>query len=167
MVSLLDPEEWVEIRDFPDYLVSNWGRIYSVRTDTELKPRPSGWGYLQVCLSNSGIRKMKYVHRLVAEHFLPGEDEGLEVNHIDGDKIYNHEMNLEWVTKSMNNQHSHDLGLNKGRGIPIKVVETGQEYSSIVDCAQAVGMTPPGVKYALRYGTKTRQGFTFEYASRT
>lgn len=163
----MDQEEWVEIRDFPNYFVSNWGRVYSLRADTLLKPRPSGWGYMQVCFSQSGVRTMKYVHRLVAEHFIPGEDVGLEVNHIDGDKTYNNETNLEWVTKRMNNQHAYATGLRKGKGIVVRVLETGNVYNSIRECANAIGLTPPGVKYALRYGTKTRNGFSFEYADRT
>lgn len=161
----IDEELWIEVRDFPQYLISSWGRVYSYRNDILLKPRVSPWGYLQVCLSEGGFRSWRYVHRLVAEHFIPGEDEGLEVNHLDGDKLYNNERNLEWVTKRMNNQHAYSSGLNSGRGIPIEVIETGVVYSSIAACANDVGLTPTGVKYALRYGKTTKSGWTFRYAS--
>lgn len=159
----VENEEWLEIRGFPHYLISSWGRVYSVKADRLLQPRPSSWGYLQVCLYKSGERTWPYVHRLVAEHFIPGEDVGLEVNHLDGDKTYNNERNLEWVTKRMNNQHAYDTGLNKGRGIPIQVVETGDIYESITACSNAIGMTVPSIRYALRYGTKTRKGLSFRY----
>lgn len=161
----MDNEEWLPIRHQPEYLISNWGHVYSFKREIILKPRPSPWGYLQVCLSKDGERSWKYIHRLVAEHFIPGEDDGLEVNHIDGDKTYNNEINLEWVTKRMNNQHAYDIGLRRGRGIRVQDNTTGVVYESIAACAEAIGMTPPGVKYALRYGTTTRFGGTFSYVT--
>ena len=81
-------------------------------------------------------------------------------------RIYtNNEINLEWVTKRMNNQHAYDVGLRKGRGITIRVLETGKIYNSIFECANAIGMSPLSVKYSLRYGTKTRSGLSFEYVN--
>lgn len=159
----IEPEEWVPIRYARDYFISNWGRVYSYRSDKYLKPRPSPWGYAQVCLSMNGERVWAYVHRLVAEHFIPGEDEGLEVNHIDGDKLYNNEINLEWVTKGMNNKHAFDTGLRKGRGINVRINETDVVTASIQEAADLVGMTLQGVRYALKNGTKTRDGWSFSY----
>lgn len=158
-------EEWTEIRNHPDYLISSWGRVYSVKRDLVMRPYPSEWGYMRICLRENGDKDWRYIHRLVAEHFIPGEDEGLDVNHIDGDKTYNNEINLEWVTKSMNNQHALDIGLRKPSGIAIQIMETGDIYPSIAECARAIGMTLPGVRYALRYGTKTRNGWSFQYAT--
>ena len=46
------------------------------------------------------------VHRLVADAFLPvvvGKD---VINHIDGNKMNNSVMNLEWCTQSENVQHA-------------------------------------------------------------
>ena len=48
----------------------------------------------------------------MAEAFI-GNIEGLEINHIDGDKLNNHYKNLEWMTPSENTQHSNDAGLRK------------------------------------------------------
>lgn len=159
----LCPEEWVEVWYVPKYLISNWGRVVNSEKDSLMKPRLSGWGYFQVCLTEGDIRAWRYIHRLVAEHFVPGEDVGLQVNHIDGDKTYNNEINLEWVTRSMNIQHAYDTGLRQSRGIRIQNISTGEVYASIQECASAIGMTPPGVKYALRYETVTRNGHAFRY----
>lgn len=106
-----DEEVWVELKDFPDYFISNHGRVYSWKRNRLLKPHPNPRGYLHVCFSVNGVVYIKRVHRLVAETFIPGWDFGLEVNHIDGVKTNNHETNLEWVTSSENRTHAYRLGL--------------------------------------------------------
>ena len=57
----------------------------------------------------------KYVHRIVATHFIPNPDNKPTVNHKDGDKLNNHVSNLEWMTHSENNRHAWDIGLNSNR----------------------------------------------------
>lgn len=62
-----------------------------------------------VSLSREGEIFKVYVHRLVAEAFLSDRDE--TVNHIDGNKLNNTLVNLEWVSYSENNSHAFKLGL--------------------------------------------------------
>lgn len=57
------------------------------------------------------FKKRYFVHRLVAFYFVPGYQEDLVVNHIDGDKSNNLFTNLEWVTRSENDLHAFALGL--------------------------------------------------------
>ena len=107
----------VKWKDIPNYIglysVSNLGEVKSLRFNRLLKPSPhNGTGYLRVSLTKEGVTKVFYVHRLVAEAFLPYENR-LEVNHIDGDKNNNRLSNLEWVTHHENVLHSHRNGLNK------------------------------------------------------
>ena len=63
-----------------------------------------GKGYCQVYLSN--IRKMEYVHRLVAKAFIPNPMNKRCVNHKDGNTKNNCVKNLEWVTHKENTQHA-------------------------------------------------------------
>lgn len=69
-------------------------------------------GYKSVCLSIDNIKQTHYVHRLVAETYIPNPHNLPCVNHIDGNKENNHVSNLEWVTHKENSQHASKMGLN-------------------------------------------------------
>ena len=111
-------EVWVPIPDYEDiYQVSNHGRIRRVRktwNGTQLRvlagSRNSD-GYIGIFLYRDGKAKHKYVHRLVAEHFLPHQLRANTVNHKDGIKNNNHVENLEFATYSQNNSHAYRMGI--------------------------------------------------------
>jgi hypothetical protein len=54
-----------------------------------------------------------YVHRIVAMTYLPNPNNLPQVNHIDGNKLNNHNTNLEWVTNKENRTHAIENGLMK------------------------------------------------------
>lgn len=56
------------------------------------------------------------VHRLVAQHFLPDWNPGLEVNHIDGNRDNNRADNLEMCTHQRNMEHAIAGGLKRDYG---------------------------------------------------
>ena len=57
------------------------------------------------------VPKGQYVHRLVAEAFIPNPEMKKTVNHIDGNKLNNHVSNLEWATYKEQMKHVMDNGL--------------------------------------------------------
>jgi hypothetical protein len=117
-------EIWKDIEQFNnEYQISNLGRIKSKegiiirsngipykRESKILKPA-SDKGYLKgaVCLNKKLVRYK--IHRIVADAFVNGKKDGLEVNHINGDKSDNNAQNLEWVTRSENMIHAVKIGL--------------------------------------------------------
>ena len=94
-----------------DYKVYEDGNIFSYKSNSFLKPFKLGINYLGVSIN----RKPEYVHRIMAKTFLSDTNEGLQVNHKDGNKLNNHIENLEWVTRSENIKHSYDSLGRRGR----------------------------------------------------
>lgn len=87
------------------YQISNYGRIWSVKSQKIMKPWSNG-SYLQVVLvAKNGKKKIEKVHRLVALAFVPNPDNLPQVNHIDEDKMNNNADNLEWCTAEYNNSY--------------------------------------------------------------
>lgn len=87
------------------YYVSNLGRIKSMRmvnlNEKLLKPRQYGKGYLSVNIN----KKNKPIHHLVALIFIGERPEGLQIDHIDRNKLNNRADNLRYVTANENQQN--------------------------------------------------------------
>lgn len=99
-------EIWRDVKGFKDYyMVSNYGRVRSLRNDKILKPIVNYKGYLLVQLSLNGYKKNKRIHRLVAEAFIPNPDSLQEVDHIDNNRQNNFADNLRWATGSENTRN--------------------------------------------------------------
>lgn len=74
---------------------------------------PNGYVVHSIILKNPRKTKTEYVHRLVAETFIPNPYNKTTVNHINGDKQDNRVENLEWATQSENNIHALKNKLRK------------------------------------------------------
>lgn len=94
------------------YVVYEDGRVWSQRSKNFLKAHDIGNGYYSVKLYKEGRNYNRFVHRIVAQAFIPQEDKLKSfVNHIDGNKANNHVSNLEWLTRKENIAHAHREGL--------------------------------------------------------
>ena len=78
----------------------------------EIHPRPTQSGYMRVCMRNNidGKRHDVYVHRLVAEYFVPNPENKNIVNHKDCNRSNNDYTNLEWVTAKENVDYAFYMG---------------------------------------------------------
>lgn len=99
------------------YDVSNFGRVKRLVNGKGtyagkiLLPHPNRQGYYLAILSTGGKSVGRGIHTLVAGAFIGPRPQGLEVNHIDGDKTNNTLSNLEYVTPSRNMLHAWENGL--------------------------------------------------------
>ena len=90
-----------------DYDVLPDGKILNKRWNRYVKPQLNNKGYGRVCLCG----KYYFVHRLVAEKFIPNPNNYPQVNHKDGNKLNNNVGNLEWVSNQENRNHAVQNGL--------------------------------------------------------
>ena len=90
------------------YEATEDGHIYSHYSNKILKEHVNKGGYHTVSLVNKYTRKRTntMVHRFIAYCLVDGYEEGLQVNHIDGNKSNNTPSNLEWVTPKENVYHA-------------------------------------------------------------
>jgi len=96
--------------DLSDYEITRDGQVINKHNGHTVKPQINGKGYGRVSIG----KQLRFVHRLVAEKYVPNPENKPQVNHIDGNKLNNDTDNLEWVTNQenrdhavLNNLHSH------------------------------------------------------------
>lgn len=114
-------EIWKSIKDYPNYEVSNLGRVKSFYFGRVklLTACLNNNGYLHVRLAENKISKTKLIHQLVARAFLNHKPCGFElvINHINLNKLDNRIENLEIVTARENLNQKHRKSSSKYTGV--------------------------------------------------
>lgn len=103
--SFMKTEIWKETI-YPKYDISNFGRIRSRKNNLPKILSTTKRVYEQITISSGKSKPQLLIHRLVALAFIPNTHNKSEVNHKDGNKLNNHVLNLEWVTKVETQCHS-------------------------------------------------------------
>jgi len=117
----MSEEVWKSVEGFPNYEVSNLGRVKSLNYHREnreqiLKPIIKN-KYLVIMLYSQDMKKKtKRVHCLVALAFIPNIENKPTVDHINRNKLDNRVENLRWATRSEQslNKDNYHLGTNTG-----------------------------------------------------
>lgn len=116
MVSILaDPQiSWKPTYIFPEqYLISDFGQLYSIRAHKILKYNIDSDGYCYYVLCVLGERHTIKAHKLVAMAFIPNPENKPALDHINGIRTDNRVSNLRWVTNKENS--NNPITLNKLR----------------------------------------------------
>jgi len=104
-------EEWKQIPDEP-YEVSTLGNVRRVGSTKLVNPRMTrGYGRIYGA-GGKLIRKEYYIHRLVAQAFIPNPDNLFLVDHIDRNRSNNIVTNLRWVSYCTNAHNKSRRSLN-------------------------------------------------------
>ena len=124
------------------YMISDTGLIYSLKSRKILKQTLNkSTGYYGICISLGGRKSKKLIkiHIAVALTFVEGYQDGLVVNHKDGDKQNNIAANLEWVTASENQLHAikNNLRTNHAK---IRCINTGIVFDSVSQACEWCGL---------------------------
>jgi hypothetical protein len=151
-------EQWKEVAGFPSYSVSDQGRVYNHNRGVYLKFERTTKGYHKVILLHHGVSKFKYVHDLVAVAYL-GMQDNQEVKHKDGNRMNCKVSNLELVPKGTIQDSIYKLGLESYSGV--RVLETGQVFRSVAECAKTLKISERAIQVCLDGGASTSHGFHF------
>lgn len=186
-------EEWKPVKGYEGrYEVSNLGRVRSVDRivlGQNGNSRHIKGKYKSTHLSNTGYyicdlykenkRKNVLLHRMVAEAFIPNEDNLPCVNHIDSNRRNCISDNLEWCTQSYNIKYSFDTtdrkskmnwksGRDNKNSKPVLMYSKDgmfiKRFDCICDAERELGISNSGIVACLKKKNKTAGGYIWEYA---
>ena len=161
-------KEWIRIKGFERYEISTSGMVRNTHTGRIIKQRSTKTGYRIVDLHDDCRVSTRYVHRLVAEAFIPNIEELPQVNHKDENKANNCADNLEWCTASYNmsyngrakrvGMHHREHGATNKR---IKCIETSEVFRSVSEAARKTNINRMSISYALNGKQKHAGGYSW------
>ena len=123
MLEVIAPDEkFVALDKYKEYLISNYGRCYSVKSGKFIKPNLNNKGYARFDISHrvkgsEFSRKMVFAHIAVVEHF--GDVFGntinnaskyidkINIDHRNKNRLDNRQQNLQIVSFKCNQQRKH------------------------------------------------------------
>ena len=147
------------------YAITSCGKVWSYRKQLFLKPGIDKDGYLQVLLYRNGKPKMRKMHRLVAEIYVPNLDNKPVVNHKDENKQNNCVNNLQWMTIEENNHYSNTFNkAAEARKKPIYCEELNKVFESAADAARELNLYRTNICAVCNGRQKTTGGYHFRYA---
>lgn len=163
-------EEWTDIKGYEGlYQISNCGRVKSlprngtINAERILKSAINRGGYNTVILVKQGKYRTHFVHRLVAQAFIPNPDELPQINHKDENKLNNKVENLEWCTSKYNVNYGTR---NERASKPVQCIETGVIYKSAIEAEKKTGSCSRHIAHVCKGKRKTTNGYHWKYVEK-
>jgi len=132
---IVDGVEVKIIPGFPNYAISQNGRVWSIPRRDVLNHKLGGWrkphlshGYLRIKLCNVGKQSMKFIHSMVLKTYVGPCPAGMEACHNNGCRTDNRLENLRWDTRINNHKdamrHGTHTSLNQnGETNPVSKIK--------------------------------------------
>ena len=153
-----------QIEGFSKYFITEDGQVWSEKTKKFLKSRFDKDGYVRISMKNDeGKLKTRFIHRLVAEAYIPNPEGLATVNHKDENKQNNRVDNLEWLSQEDNIRYG--TGSERSRIKRIKTVyciELDEEMTT-EEAAVRFGVNANSICRAASGGNKTSCGKHWRY----
>lgn len=136
-----------------------------------LKQFDNGHGYLFVSFSMHGKQVTRYVHRLVAQTFIPNPDNFTEVNHKDNNPTNNCVINLEWCTHEYNMQYKEKYGVSYKEAaqkkplfaVNLDTLEVSR-FSSQSEASRELKINQGNIGSVIKYRLSQTKGYWFTNA---
>ena len=156
------------IENYPNYTISDKGEIVNTNTNKELKGYIRKDGYVIISLSKGGKKYKCYLHRLVAETFIPNPDNLPQVNHKDENKTDNCVSNLEWITPKDNcNYGTRNERQGLGHSKPIEQYDLDgnliKEWDSAAQVERDLGFNHQNISKCCLGQQKTAYNYKWRY----
>ena len=150
-----------DIKDYEGlYAVTEDGQVWSHRSKRFLTSSLRANGYLTVHLCKDGAKKHHYIHRLVAEAYIPNPEGLPQVNHKDENKQNNSLNNLEWCSS----QYNHEYGTRTRRTCkPVYCVELNKIFESASEAARQLKADQSCISKACKREGKIAYGYHWQY----
>lgn len=161
----LPDEIWKQFRDTEVY-VSNLGRVKNTKTNKIVKGTTRTDGYHQTRLQVYNNGKSILTHRLVWLAFVGEIEEGMVINHINGDKSDNRLENLEKVShqENMIKASTETNVWNFSRvGEFNKEGEMLRIFANASEAAREIGILPSSMRNTIRRNGSCFNGLIYKY----
>lgn len=164
----IDDFKGKKIANYPNYLISKEGQVYSTKTNKIKLSQKNQNGYCRIELLNENEKKKFYIHRLVAEAYIPNPNNYNQVNHKDLNKHNNNVNNLEWCSEAMNMQHNADNKPENSRKViqldlddDNKIIRT---YNSIKEASEKTDINKTSIIHCCSGKYKKAGEYKWKYA---
>lgn len=132
-----------------------------------LTPADNGKGYLAVHFGKNGRQAIAYLHRLIAECFIPNPNGLSEVNHKDKNPKNNCVDNLEWCSPQYNIEYREKYGTSAaeavGRPLYAYNLKTLEElhFKSQCEAGHKLGLSQGSINNVIKGRRKIANGYYF------
>ena len=161
-------EIWKKVEELEHFSISNYGRLRNDKTN-HISHMPNNGKYQTCHLRKNGVYVKKfYIHRLVAQAFIPNPHNYKYVNHKDENCSNNHEDNLEWCTMSYNIKYGTSIDRmmhnRHGKNAPRAVYVDDVYFRSLLLASKYMNCSHRTIRYKLEQGNTEYKGFKIRWA---